>query len=167
MHIWQNPFAVFNPWCARSNSMIARVAAVLSSRRDWKANVLQFAPDDFQHNKILQARHVRWEKHALILLGGEGGAVPPEYHHCWSPSSQEWRPEKDWALCLALTPWNAHHAASLASTLGNSQDFEMSTGPTTGAKKKHFNLNQWELSILVCKTRIKKDVTMTPSHKES
>ena len=35
--------------------MIARVAAVLSSRRDWKANVLQFAPDYFQqHNKILQ-----------------------------------------------------------------------------------------------------------------
>jgi hypothetical protein len=35
--------------------MIARVAAVLSSSRDWKENVLQFAPDNSQQdNKTLQ-----------------------------------------------------------------------------------------------------------------
>ena len=43
--------------------MIARVAAVLSSSRDWKANVLQFAPDCSQpHNETLQVTNTSHTK---------------------------------------------------------------------------------------------------------
>ena len=126
--------------------MIARVAAVFSSSRDWKENVLPFAPDySQQQNKTLQVTNTSRtklgkKKHVvIILLGGEGGAVPQEYPHWQTPSSQELRFEKDWAQCLALTTSNVHHTASLANASGNSQNFKMRS---TGAIKRCFNLNQ-------------------------
>ena len=63
--------------------------------------------------KLGKKKHV-----VIILLGGEGGAVPPECRHWYNPSWQELQLEKDWAPCLALTTSNVHHAASLASALG-------------------------------------------------
>jgi len=67
--------------------MIARVAAVLSSSRDWKENVLQFAPDNSQQdNKTLQVTNTsrtKLGKHIILILpGDEGGAVQAEYHLC-------------------------------------------------------------------------------------
>ena len=78
--------------------MIARVAAVFSSSRDWKENVLPFAPDySQQQNKKLQAvtntlrTKLGKKKHIVqILLGGEGGALPQEWDH-----TRELRLEKD------------------------------------------------------------------------
>ena len=142
----------FDPWYTCSNSMIARVAAVFSSSRDWKANVLQFAPDySQQHNQTLQitntsrtTRHVPSgeRKCSLEKMGFTSDGIPVAHVLPPSPSSPEPRPEKDWALCLSLTPSNVHHASSIASA---------------------FNLNQWQRWI--CKTRTEKDVNMTSSHK--
>ena len=89
-------------------------------------------------------------KHVTYQVGKENvvwrrWALPVtvfRWHMC-SPSSPELRPERI-GHCVSLTPSNVHHASSIASA---------------------FNLNQWQQWILVCKTRIEKDVNMTSSHK--
>ena len=125
--------------------MIARVAAVFSSSRDWKERELQFAPDySQQQNKTLQVTNTSRtklgrKKHVVqILLGGEGGAVPQEYPHWQTPSSQELRLEKDWAQCLALTTTCTIQHPLPVPRASNSQNFEMRS---TGAIKRFFNLN--------------------------
>ena len=65
-----------------------------------------------------------------------------------------------------VSPWH-HRMCTMQHPLpvpwaSNSHNFEMRS---TGAIKRLFNLNQWQRSILVCKTRIEKDVNMTSSHK--